>query len=107
MRKFICIKSNPYCKVGQLMFAGDVGEPLFFARMDGTKLRQTSKIPIEFPVLSMHIVELGFEISLRSKATERLDGEIKEITDFQREYEDIIEEELLRRNKEAESDKHD
>lgn len=108
MLKFICIRSGKNCRSGEWFISEGIGDPLHRAELKIENgryiLRQTSLISIPFETLAPYIVEQGFNISrelLENPSNLSSSSQAKEIEDFQRSVEDIIEPEVEKRQQAA------
>lgn len=89
------------------MFASEVGEPLFFAKLNagprGAELVQTSHVGVPFEALAGYIVEPGFTIpkSWLEKPVRPLENFNEEAQMLEREMGDVIDDEVAKRVKAA------
>lgn len=108
MNYFICNRQNMYCNAGQYLANDGDGEDFWLVEIQQVGRRKhraviRSTLQLPFAGLASFVTPVGFRIPIRV-SREPLPTEIenlKQIVDFQREVEDIYEEEKLRRDKAA------
>lgn len=108
MNYFICVRTNTFCASGQYLANDGDGEDFYLATIERTGrrsykavIRSTLRLP--FGGLAPFVVPMGFRYPIRH-IHEPLPTEVtnlKEITDFQREVEEIYDDEKLKRDKAA------
>lgn len=102
LKKFICIRHNAICKAGTWWMAEEYGEPLYRARLlggpRGVEIIRESTWPVPWESLAPYIVEHGFTISreelAKLKPQVTLESDLIETANFQRQFEDVIEEKV-------------
>lgn len=108
MNYFICRRSNTFCRAGQYLANEGDGEDFYLIELEQYDRRKwraviRSRLTLPFNGLAQFVVPVGFRIPLRVVRND-LPTEVthmKEIESFQREVEDIYDEEKLRRDKAA------
>lgn len=110
MHKLICIRPGPSCRPGQWFICEEIGGDCWRAHVirkpEGFVLRQGSRVAIPFASIAEYVVEPGFQIPQRllmmlSRGKTNAATAAREIADFQRSVEDIVEPEAEARGVEA------
>lgn len=106
MKYFVALRPNSWVRAGQWLMGLEVGEELFKCRLtagpEGSKFIQESQIPIPFEAVAGVIVELDFTIPQSELRKSRPDSmhHVKEVEDFQRDNEEMIEDAFLKKKRE-------
>lgn len=105
MHRYVVIRSNRHARVGTWLLADEPGDTLYVARMGQKKGRTYLERTLQcytFAMLAPYIVEHGFEVPMELLTQHSAQAQQDEIDNFQREVEDVVDEELRRREQEAE-----